>query len=182
MKIRDLIPWGRDKNDASDKYESKGRALTNASYDGAGSLTPIQEELNGLFERFFERFERPFMGSALTPIGAAFASPQLDISETDKAVTISIDLPGMSEDDVDVTLTGDVLTVRGERKQERENKDGGMFVHERSFGSFYRTVPLPPGLETEKAEASFKNGVLDVKLPKSEKARNLTKRIKVKAA
>lgn len=184
MRIRDFIPWGRKKDDASN-YETKGgqvgALLTTGSEPGT-SLAPLQAELNSLFDRFFERFESPMLASGFSIFPDAMAGPRLDMKETDKEIEINLDLPGLDENDVDVTLTGDVLTIRGERRHENERKDGGYFIHERSFGSFYRTIPLPPGLETDKAKASFKRGVLNLSVPKTADAKRLTRRIEVKSA
>ncbi|RIJ30466.1 MULTISPECIES: Hsp20/alpha crystallin family protein [Alphaproteobacteria] len=180
MRIRDLVPWGRKKTDDGSETRSSGRSLVKSRDETQGSVISLQHELNDVFDRFFERFERPFFDRA----GAmnVFSQPSVDVSESDKAIKVSVDLPGMDEDDIDVTLTGDVLTVRGERKAEREENKKGYFLHERSYGAFYRTIPLPPGVETDKAKAEFKKGVLTVTLPKSADAKRLTKRIEVKAA
>lgn len=180
MKIKDLVPWGRNKSD--DRQElSSGRSLMKAGDDERHSVVSLQNELNEVFDRFFERFERPFL-DRLAGAPGVFGQPSVDISETDRAIEIAVDLPGMDEDDIEVTLTGDVLTVRGERRHEREENEKGYFLHERGYGAVYRTIPLPSGVETEKASAEFKKGVLNVSVPKSADAKRLTKRIEVKAA
>ncbi|MAB10847.1 Hsp20/alpha crystallin family protein [Hyphomonas sp.] len=181
MRIRDLIPWGRKKENAPD-VETKGGPLMTTQSETLPSLAPLQSELNTLFDRFFERFEAPMLQSGFAGLSGALSGPRLDMKETDKEIEISLDLPGLDEKDVDVTLTGDVLTVRGERRHDNEREEGGYYVHERSFGSFYRTIPLPPGLDTDKAKATFKKGVLNLKVPKTAEAKRLTKRIEVKSA
>ncbi|WP_428408391.1 Hsp20/alpha crystallin family protein [Hyphococcus sp.] len=148
--------------------------------DNGESVVSLQQELNDAFDRFFERFERPFFDRSFGLAG--LLQPSVDITESDKQIKIAVDLPGMDEDDIDVSLTGDVLTIRGERRHEREEDEKGYFLHERSYGSFYRTIPLPPGLETDRAKAEFKKGVLRITMPKSSHAKDLTKRIEVKAA
>ena len=180
MHIRDLVPWGRKKTDDWSDLRPSDRSLVKSRDATDNSVASLQHELNDVFDRFFERFERPFLDR--TGAFGAFSQPTVDVAETDKAIKVNVDLPGMNEDDIDVTLTGDVLTVRGERKHEREEKNKGYFLHERSYGAFYRTIPLPPGVETDKAKAEFKKGVLKVTLPKSADAKSLTKRIEVKAA
>lgn len=180
MRIRDLVPWGRKKTDDRDPRLS-GRSLMKSDDDDRAPVLSLQSELNEAFDRFFERFERPFLDRLGGAYGA-FSQPNVDVSETDKAIKVVADLPGMDEKDIDVTLTGDVLTIRGERRNERDEREKGYFLHERTYGAFYRTIPLPPGVETEKAKAEFKKGVLKVTLPKSADAKDLTRRIEVKAA
>jgi len=114
--------------------------------------------------------------------GFGFTTPAVDVSETDKALEVSAELPGLSEDDVDIQITGDTLTIRGEKTDAHKEERKGTYVSERMYGSFYRAVPLPPGVEIDKAEANFANGVLTVTLPKSEEAQQQVKRIEVKTA
>lgn len=180
MRIRDLVPWGRRKTNEP-RVGSTGKSLAVRGENGRGSVASLQQELNDAFDRFFQRFERPFFDRAFGGAGF-FGQPSVDVAETDRAIKVSVDLPGMEERDIDVTLTGDVLTIRGERKHEREENEKGYFLHERSYGAFYRTIPLPPGVETDQAKAEFKKGVLRVTLPKSADAQRLTRRIEVKAA
>ena len=109
-------------------------------------------------------------------------APRIDISETDTELRIEVELPGIDEKDVCLTLTDNVLMIRGEKKAEREEKDKNYYVSERSFGSFQRAIPLPTEVDADKVEASFKNGVLTVRLPKTPEAEAKTRRIEVKAA
>lgn len=179
MRIRDLVPWGREKSAKGDRKRRTGRDVIVRGDDG-DSVVSLQQELNDVFDRFFERFERPFFDRSFGLAG--LSQPSIDITESDKQIKIAVDLPGMDEDDIDVSLTGDILTIRGERRHEREEDEKGYFLHERSYGSFYRTIPMPPGLETDRAKAEFKKGVLRITMPKSSHAKDLTKRIEVKAA
>ena len=87
----------------------------------------------------------------------------------------------MDEKDIEVTMTDDALTIKGERKVERDEDKKGFHLAERSYGSFYRTIPVPPGADTEKVEAAFKNGVLTVTLPKTDEAQTKVKKITVNA-
>lgn len=107
-------------------------------------------------------------------------SPALDVNETDKEVCISAELPGMKEDDIDVSLDNNVLTISGEKRSEREEKSKDVYRMERRWGSFCRSVQLPRGLDVEKAEASYKNGVLSVVLPKTEEYQKSVRKIEVK--
>jgi HSP20 family protein len=168
MQISDLIPWGRDK----DKTPATGESQPN------NPLAALQRDINHVFEDFWQRVEDGWKGRN-NPVG--MFGPSTDISESDDSVAVEIELPGMSEDDIDISLSGDAMTIRGEKKLEHEEKRKGVYMSERSYGAFYRTIPLPPDVDTDKADATFKNGVLTVKLPKSEEAKAKVKRIPVKS-
>lgn len=168
MQISDLIPWGRDRNEVA---RQQG--------DGDNPLLNLQRDINRVFDDFWSRFDRPVGASngLLSVTG-----PRTDVTETDEAVDVSVELPGMDEKDIDVSLSDDVLTIRGEKKAEREEKKKGYYLAERSYGSFYRSIPLPPGVDSEKAEARFKKGVLTVTLPKTPEAQAKVRKIEVKAS
>jgi HSP20 family protein len=130
--------------------------------------------MNRLFDDVFRGFgplARPLMEGQ-------FGWPRLEVSETEKAVTVSAELPGLTEKDVQVEMANGVLSIRGEKKAERS--DESKFVSERYYGSFERQIPLE-GVEEEKAKADFKNGVLTVTLPKSEKPDRNVKQITINA-
>lgn len=168
MQISDLIPWGRDRNEVA---RQQG--------DGDNPLLNLQRDINRVFDDFWSRFDRSTGASngLLSVTG-----PRTDVTETDEAVEVSVELPGMDEKDIDVSLSDDVLTIRGEKKAEREEKKKGYYLAERSYGSFYRSIPLPPGVDPEKAEAQFKKGVLTVSLPKTPEAQAKVRKIEVKAS
>jgi HSP20 family protein len=108
--------------------------------------------------------------------------PRVDVSESENEYEVTAELPGIDEKDVELTLADNVLTIRGEKKVEREekDKDKNYYMSERSFGSFRRAVPLPAEVDEDRVEANFKNGVLTVHLPKSPQAQARTRRIEVK--
>lgn len=168
MQISDLIPWGRDRNDVARQQGDSDNPLLN-----------LQRDINRVFDDFWSRFDR----SAGVSNGLlSVTGPRTDVTETDEAVDVSVELPGMDEKDIDVSLSDDVLTIRGEKKAEREEKKKGYYLAERSYGSFYRSIPLPPGVDSEKAEAQFKKGVLTVTLPKTPEAQAKVRKIEVKAS
>lgn len=169
MQISDLIPWGRDKD----------KTPSNDTGSGNNPLATLQRDINDVFENFWSRVENGWNGR-LSPVG--MFGPSTDVSETDENIAIEVELPGMSENDIDISLSGDAMTIRGEKKVEHEETRKGVYMSERSYGAFYRTIPLPPGVDTDKAEAEFKRGVLTVTLPKSAEAQARIKRIPVKAA
>ncbi len=169
MQISDLIPWGRDKD----------RTPANDNTEAPNALAKLQRDINGVFEDFWHRVENGWNGHS-SPIG--MFGPSTDVAETDKSVEIEVELPGMSEEDIDISISGEAMTIHGEKKVVHEEKRKGVYMSERSYGAFYRTIPLPPGVDTDKAEASFRRGVLTVTLPKSAEAQARIKRIPVKAA
>jgi HSP20 family protein len=108
------------------------------------------------------------------------AIPAVDVTETDKAYQITSELPvGMDEKNVEVRFAEGVLTIKGEKQEEREEKKKGYSIRESSFGSFERTFQVPGDVDTDKIKASFKKGMLAVTLPKSAEARRAEKRITV---
>jgi HSP20 family protein len=135
----------------------------------------LQRDMNRLFEDFWHGFDVP------SPFGegaewTAF-NPRIDIEEKDGELQVTAELPGLEQKDFDLSLAGDTLFLRGEKREEREDKASGW--HERSYGRFERAIPLPVEVDTEHASAEFKNGVLRVHLPTSPQARERSKRIPV---
>lgn len=136
----------------------------------------LRQEVNRLFDNFLGGFEmEPFMGRRLE----AF-SPSVDIKESDKDIRVSAELPGIDDKDIDVLLSKDSVTIKGEKKEEKEDKGKDYYRMERSYGSFSRTIPLPAEVDTDKVKAEFKKGLLTVTLPKTARAIKQTKKIPVK--
>jgi HSP20 family protein len=109
-------------------------------------------------------------------------APRLDVVEDDKAFHVTVELPGMTDKDVAVSVTDRALTIRGEKKEEKEKKDKDVHRRERAYGSFRRAIELPSDVDAGKIEAAFKNGVLTIDLPKTKEAQDRVKQIPVKAA
>jgi HSP20 family protein len=118
----------------------------------------------------------PFWRGELT-FGKA---PAVDIAEKEKEYEITAELPGMEEKDIDVKFANGMLTIKGEKKEEKEEKKKDYYLSERRYGSFQRSFAVPEGVDTDKIDASFKNGVLTVVLPKSAEARKNEKKIAIK--
>ena len=110
------------------------------------------------------------------------AAPAVDVTESDKAYEVTAELPGMDEKNIEVKVVNGNLTIKGEKQDEKEEKRRDYYLSERSFGSFQRAFQVPAGVDTDKIEASFKNGVLTVTLPKNTEAQKAEKKITVKAA
>lgn len=142
-------------------------------WEPAREMMTLREAMDHLFD---EAFTRPF---GLTTDG--WSRPAIDMYQTDKDVVVKASLPGFKSDEVQINIVGDVLTLRGETKQEEEVKEKTYHMHERRWGSFERSIPLPTSVSADKATAEFENGILTITVPKSEKARPKTITIKTKS-
>ena len=147
----------------------------------------------GMMRRFSEEMDRIFdefgMGRGL--LGSRFGrgqesrqemwSPQIEMHERDNQLIVCVDLPGLKKDDIQLEINDDALVIQGERRQEFEDTQQGHRRSERSYGSFYRTVPLPEGTDTEQAKASFQDGVLKIELPLPKQEQPRSRRIEVQS-
>ena len=149
MNIKNLLPAARKP----------------AGRDDDHPFYSLQNQMNSLFDDFFSGFD-----VAPRSLAGGFGAfvPSVDIKESDKDFTIYVELPGVDEKDVEVTVAGDSVTIKGEKKEEKEDKGKNYYYMERSYGSFHRTIPLTAQTDASKATASFKNGVLSVAVPKSQ--------------
>jgi HSP20 family protein len=132
-------------------------------WDPIRELDSLQGDMNRLFDRFFE-------GRAANGTSRRWI-PAMDLVETDDSLVLRGDLPGMTEDDVDIEIKDNILTVSGERKSESEQSGEGYHRVERAFGSFSRSLTLPQGVDAGRVEAKFENGVLEVRIPKPAEAK-----------
>jgi len=140
----------------------------------------LHHEIDRVLNSFTESV--PWAGRKSGSNGFGRLLPQIDLSETDKAVEVAVELPGVDEKDIDVTVTDDVLTIKGEKKSETEDKGKDYHVVERSFGAFQRVLALPCEVEADKVDAKFNNGVLKITLPKSPEAKSKSHKIKITSA
>jgi HSP20 family protein len=144
-------------------------------------------ELDRLFDRFgsgfgFPSLRRMFDVEPAMRSSFSFSAPAIDMSEDEKAYKISAELPGLDAKDVDVSISGDMLVLKGEKRQEKEEKDKNYHYSERSYGSFQRAFELPASVDRDKIDADFSKGVLTITLPKTAEAQKPTKKIEVKSA
>jgi HSP20 family protein len=134
----------------------------------------IRDEMNRLFDNIFPGWPSPDTAKGLMEGEWA---PTVDIAETESEIVVTAELPGVKQEDVDVTVTNDVLTIKGEKKDEKEIKKENYHRIERSYGSFHRSIGLPTGVKGKEAKAICKDGVLKVTIPKAEEAK--PKQIKI---
>ena len=137
-----------------------------------GDLLGIQDEINRLFDATVGR--RPFERMGLFEGEWA---PAVDVLEDENKVVVKAELPGMNEKDIEVSILGDTLTIKGEKRKEEEKKDKQYHRVERVYGAFHRSISLPASVASDKVKASFKNGILEIEMPKKEEAK--PKQIKV---
>ncbi|HET8551509.1 MAG TPA: Hsp20/alpha crystallin family protein [Gammaproteobacteria bacterium] len=167
MAVTELMPWNRS------------RRLPVQRVDALQDRDPflaLHREMNRLFDDIWNGF-----GFSPSPAYEQFGTPSVDMVETDEDFRVSAELPGVDGKDVEVLLTEDnTLTIRGEKKIEDEDRERRL--RERFYGRFERRISLPDEVEADKVEASFKNGVLTVKLPRSAKAQENVRRIPLQAA
>ena len=137
-------------------------------------VSRLRNEMDRLWDDYFGPGRR-----ALQPMEEAWL-PAVDVSETGDKITVKAEIPGMEAKDIEISMVGDTLTIKGEKKVEREEKEENYHMVERSYGSFSRAMKLPAVVDPDKVEATYKNGVLTVVLPKKEEVK--PKAIEIKAS
>ena len=165
-----------------------GQQSTAATPFGRHPFEAFRREMDRLFDDFGRGFwPSPFPRSLfdVAPFGRGeqgwAATPKVDVTETDKAYEIGAELPGMDEKNIEVKVANGVLTIQGEKQEEKEEKNKDYHLRERSFGSFQRSFQVPDDVDIDKIQCSFKKGLLTVTLPKTAQAQKAAKKIEVKA-
>jgi HSP20 family protein len=163
MNVRDLVPW------------SRGRDVTVRRGEETNPFLALHREMNRLFDDAFRGFD-------VAPFGLdggfsrAFGWPNIEVTDTDKELKVTAELPGLEEKDVQLELANGVLAIKGEKKTETEDK--ARLFSERYYGRFERRIPIE-GVDEDKVSASFQNGVLSITLPKTAQAQRNVKRIAI---
>ena len=132
------------------------------------------------FKKFFDEFDYPFMMDFFKEDFKGSFMPKLDVSEDKNNLFIKVELPGIDKKDVKLTLNDDILTISGEKKKEEKEEKENFFRIERNYGAFSRSITLPLEVKTDKIEAEYKDGVLNVILPKTEEKKKAEKFIEIK--
>jgi len=140
-------------------------------WEPARDIVSLREAMDRLFD---DAFTRPF-GTI-----AGFQAPAVDLYQTDEEVVVRASLPGIKAEDVQISVTGDLLTLKGEFKEKEEKKEKAYHLHEQRYGSFERTISLPTQVLADKAKADFEDGILTVTLPKAEEVKPKTITVKAK--
>ncbi len=167
------------------KAEKKEEDTKAIAVRKADELVPRWGELDRWFDRMVEdMWRRPFPSlfgreSLLPASMLALRAPSLDVYEEKDDVVVKAELPGMKKEEIEVTVSGDVVTIKGEKKQEEEVKEKDYYRRERTYGSFSRSVALPSEVKGDQVKASFKDGVLEVRMPKTEEAKAKAVTVKI---
>lgn len=151
---------------ALERWRPRFGALTR--WEPFADLLDLRREMDQLLETFFGR----------APAEAAW-SPAVDVYETKDDIVVKAELPGVKPEDVEVSIVGDTLTLKGERRKEAEVREEGYYRIERSYGAFQRSLTLPSVVNAEKVKATYKDGLLEIKLPKKEEAKPKTVKVEV---
>jgi HSP20 family protein len=162
VDFKALVPWRNNKPQMPATRE-----------DFFDPFVTFRREMDRMFDDFFG-------GGLLRAHGKQGVKPAVDIDETEKEVVVTAELPGVSDKDVEVTLAGDILTIRGDKKTEHEEKNGDSYYMDRRFGSFSRSLRLPFDVSDEKVDAKFKDGVLTIHLPKPPELQQSVRRVEIK--
>ncbi|MFO7750374.1 MAG: Hsp20/alpha crystallin family protein [Desulfobacteraceae bacterium] len=182
MDMRKLAPWNWLKKED----ETTGSTLPVQQAVGKSSLHPahspfaqLHQDFDRMVDTMMSRFGSGFPGE-WGNFSDQVLKPTLDISASENDYTISVEVPGVDRNDVSLEVVNDTLTIRGEKKQEKENKDGGYYTVERSYGSFQRVLNLPEDADQDTIEAGFKDGVLTITIPRREIPRSSARSIDIK--
>jgi HSP20 family protein len=153
------------QNPMTPAREERHLGMTRPSNWGASPFRALQRMADQM-DRMFDDFG---LGSRLMKLGREAGveawAPEIDVFQKNNELTIRADLPGLRREEVTVEITDDAIAIQGERKREHEEEREGYYRSERSYGSFYRVIPLPEGAITEQAKANFKDGVLEITMP-----------------
>lgn len=176
MAWKKMTPW----NWLTREEASGGSPMTPTRRTGGmTSLAGLHQEIDDLFDQAFRGFGFP----GLFERGAGvedFLKPKLDIKEGAGGYTITAEVPGMEKSDLQVEVRNDMLIIRGEKRQEEKNEEEQYHYTERSYGSVQRVLSLPDDADSDKMDASFKNGVLTIKLPRRKEAKSHTRTVEIK--
>jgi HSP20 family protein len=165
MNLGALVPW-REKSHVPVKRE-----------DFYEPFATFRREVDRMFDEFFGS-----VGTNAAQHWGAGVVPTVDVTDAEKEMVVTAELPGLNQNDFELTLSGDVLTIKGEKKEENEKRNGGAYYVERRFGSFSRSVRLPFTVEDGQIDAKYDKGVLTIRVPKPAEAQRQVRRIEVNAS
>ena len=186
MDFKKLVPWNwfrkeEEERVASLPVQSTGRASPRSVFHGP--LGQLHEEMDQLFDNFFTGFGLSPSGPGGTlsnSLTEGLLKPTVDIGANDEEYAISIEVPGVAQKDIKLEIADNTLTIRGEKKQEKEEKEKNYYRMERSYGAFQRVLSLPGDADQDSIKATFKNGVLNITMPRKALPAPDVKRIEIK--
>lgn len=197
MNLQKLNPWNwfKHENDNADRGAQIPVRREEASLSSPSlwqrdqhPVMQLHQQIDRLFNDVFSTFGMPSMNTALargvgndTGIVGAYR-PQVDVSGNEKQYEIALDVPGLSENDLSIDVNGDVLTIKGRKEERNEQKDKQFYRVERSYGAFQRTLSLPADADADAIEASLKEGVLTLKIPRRESEQQKVKHVTISSS
>lgn len=180
MELKILAPWNwfskeeeLERSVPVNKVQvERGRAQKN--------LAPFHNSFESLFNNLFGNALKELIGENQTPLGAyGLLKPQVDLRAEDKNYILTVEIPGVTEKDVTINVADSAMTITGEKKQEKEIKEGNYYRMERSYGSFQRVLSLPDDIDQDNIQANFKHGVLTVTMPRQKVVAQKSKAIEI---
>ena len=181
MDIKKLAPWNWFKKEQEGNTLPIRRQETRTQY--ADPFSQIRQEIDRVFDSAFSGFGFPSIGFGreLTPAAQTdWLKPTLDVGASDKEYTISVELPGVDEKDVQLELINDTLKIKGDKKQQKEEKEKNYYRMERSYGSFQRVLSLPEDADQDNIKAVYKNGIMNITIPRKAAPKTEVKQIEIK--
>lgn len=185
IELKKLAPWNWFRHEENETGTVPVQRSQPLSAYTDNPLLQFHQEVDRLFNNLMSGFGVPSLfdrENAPMLAQAGWLRPNVDIAATDKQYTITVEVPGVEENDVALELVDDSLVIRGEKKLEKEEKDKEFYRVERSYGSFRRVLSLPEDADRDRIEARFKNGVLTVNLPRKAATKITGRRIEIKNA
>ena len=187
MDLKKWVPWNwfkKEEEEAGKTVPVKREDSHGQSGLLASPILQFHHEIDRLFDQMFHGFDlSPFKSERRLPqLSGSILKPTLDLNASDKEYTITVEIPGVDQKDVKLEIVNDTLTIHGEKKQEKEEKEKNYYRMERSYGAFQRVLSLPEDADQDGIEATFKKGVLTVTLPKKSIPKSGVRQIEVKSA
>lgn len=185
MELKKLAPWNWFKKEEEMEHtvpvvHGKGLPYNGRHHD---PLVQIHRDIDQIFDRFFQGFSLPTPAgwpSFSSFEGSGILRPRVDLSAGEKEYLLTVEIPGVSEKDVSLSITAGTMTIKGEKKLEKEEREKDYYRMERSYGSFQRILSLPEDVEQDAIRAGFKDGVLTVTMPRKPMAKGEVKQIAIK--
>lgn len=188
MSVKKWIPWNwfkKEEEDAARAVPVRRESGHEQNFTPNSPIEHFHREIDRLFDQAFRGFgpgPSGFSRPVLPGANGGMLKPTLDLGATDKDYNITVEIPGVDEKDVKLEIANDILTIQGEKKQENEEKGKNYYRMERSYGSFQRTLSLPEDADQDGVKATFKNGILNVTIPRKALPKPEVKQIEVKSA
>ncbi len=184
MDLEKLKPWNWFKHEEGASDNSRqvpvNRNQTDVVQAGpTGSLMRLHEDMDRWFDHAFKSFGLPSLANRFDSLLPAFRQPKIDISGDDNCYQINLDVPGLSEDDLSLEVRNDVLVIKGQKEDSKEDKEKHYYRVERSYGAFQRTLSLPDDANGEEIRASLDKGVLRLEIPRLAEHKQDVKRIQI---